>query len=529
MWSFLVTLCILAQEVLPNGELCADAPDANNRHNRVPEDCTLVMAPSGIANSGWGVFTLTSRKRGERLMDRGDIIVHVPDPNPRHAQQMRRLIWEYLWDGQETGGHYEGHRVFSATSGFGSLANGLMAGHNIKHGSYSVDDAGLNRGQSPGAGAISHHHNFTWTASKDLDAGEELFVDFGADWFRERGFEDSVPTQKFSVSHLRDVGYCLDNVVSGPSLIEGAGRGAFATRDLAEGTTIAPVPVLALSRSSLEMSYEKADGTTLVRPQLLLNYCFGHANSSLLLYPYSHGVNYINHDLDSTPNAKLRWSKQSEAYFQKPFAELQQSSDTQLMLELVAIRPISKGEEIVIDYGPEWAKAWDAHIKSWRPSGNGTNYWSAERMNNDDKFSGVVLTQKQQSQSDWYPADVFTSCYYRFYSDDRKNKEPKVSSGGARTQSIAKWSPEMLAPRNLRPCIVLERDKDVYTVHILNRPTLSEAERIPKGHVHIVTGVPREALEFSDKIYTTDQHLEAAFRKEMSLGDLFPRRWMDLL
>lgn len=38
---------------------------------RVPQDCTLVMAPSGIDNSGWGVFTLIPLKKGERVLDQG--------------------------------------------------------------------------------------------------------------------------------------------------------------------------------------------------------------------------------------------------------------------------------------------------------------------------------------------------------------------------------------------------------------------------------------------------------------------------
>mmetsp|Transcript_16008 Transcript_16008/g.33572 ORF Transcript_16008/g.33572 Transcript_16008/m.33572 type:complete len:194 (-) Transcript_16008:37-618(-) len=41
---------------------------------RVPEDCALVMAPSGISNAGWGVFTLTRRKRGEMMTDQGCLL-----------------------------------------------------------------------------------------------------------------------------------------------------------------------------------------------------------------------------------------------------------------------------------------------------------------------------------------------------------------------------------------------------------------------------------------------------------------------
>ncbi len=69
---------------------------------------------------------------------------------------MRRLIWDYLRGGQETGGHYEG-LVYSASTGMGSLANSLFNVHNLKHGTYSGVNAVLKRGKHPGAGAVSHH------------------------------------------------------------------------------------------------------------------------------------------------------------------------------------------------------------------------------------------------------------------------------------------------------------------------------------------------------------------------------------
>lgn len=469
----------------------------------------------------------------------GDIIIHIPDPNPHHALKMKRLIWDYLWEGHEAGGHYEGLRVFSASSGFGALANGVGSkGFNLIHNYPSVDNAGLKRGKSPGAGAISHHHNFTWTTTKNLDAGTEILVEFGANWFRERGFEDIVP-KSFSVSHLREVGYCLDNLLPGLSVIEGAGRGAFASRALEKDSIVAPVPLIALSRSSLQMEYSKQGGTSFERTQLLLNYCFGHhANSSLLLYPYSHGINFINHDSKS-PNVRLQWWEGSAAYFNKPILELQQSSTSQLMLELVATRPIKKGEEIVLNYGREWENAWNDHVESWQPRSEDIIHISAEAMNNDEEQHSVLQTQ-QEFQAKPYPENVFTSCYYR-YSDYLLGKtsdgpvpiNPPADPNSATKRSIAKWAPGMISSRNLRPCSVVQRGKDtgdsyLYTVQIMNRQTLDEVERIPNGQIHFATHVPRHAIVFSDKIYMSDQHLGNAFRKEIGLGDLFPEQWKDL-
>lgn len=457
----------------------------------------------------------------------GDVIIHIPDPSPRTAHKMRRLIWEYLWDGQETGGHYEGLRVMSISGGVGTLANGVSKGHNLIHGFPSVDDAGLKRGISPGAGAVSHHHNYTWIANKHLVAGDELLVEYGAGWFKERGFDGTVSPRKFNVEHLREVGYCVDNIFSRSSLIEGAGRGAFASRDLERGTVLAPLPLIPLSRTSLEMVKERQDGSISISTQLLQNYCVGHMNSSLLLYPYSHGANYINHD-STKANVQLRWSEGSSAYFDKPLLET-----SQLMLELVATRPISKNEELYLDYGDNWEKAWKDYASAWQPREEDINHVSAETMNSDENFS-VLRTQKEQ-QSKPYPADVFTSCYYRFSDCAKDIRQSSASETPVR--SGAKWKPEMIVLRNLRPCIVVNREETsnidgqsyIYVVHAMNRPTLDQVERIPKGHIHLVTHVPRHAIVFSDKTYTSDQHLENAFRREIDLGGIFPEQWKDLL
>ena len=39
---------------------------------------------------------------------------------------------------------------------------------------------------------------------------------------------------------------------------------------------------------------------------------------------------------------------------------------TGLVLEVVALRNITVGEEVTVDYGQEWEKAWYDHVKSWK-------------------------------------------------------------------------------------------------------------------------------------------------------------------
>eukprot|EP00970_Alexandrium_tamarense_P009088 scaffold1795_cov187-Alexandrium_tamarense.AAC.6 len=417
----------------------------------------------------------------------------------------------------------------SVAPGMGMLVNGVNKNPNLIPNQPTVDNGGLKRGLEPGAGAITHHYNYTWNVDRDLNAGDELFVEYGQGWFKERGFETQVVPTKWNVSHLSNVGHCLDNIVPGKSLVKGAGRGAFASRDLKEGTVVAPAPLIALSSTSLEMAKERQDGSIITSTQLLKNYCFGHPDSSLLLYPYSHGVNLINHNSKS-PNVKLRWWSESISYFNTPILELQQFSTAQLMMEIVATRPIQKGEELYLDYGAEWTTAWKHHVESWSPSEEDITHVSSDVMNGDAKYD-VLWTEKEQ-QSTPYPTDVFTSCYYEYSNYRHPNKEH------SETKSFAEWKPHkgVMSARNLRPCLIVHRaledfstSRHLYTVRVMNRPGLGEAERIPKGHFHLVAKVPREAIIFSDKTYTSDQHLLTAFRKEIGLGELFPEQWKDLL
>eukprot|EP00957_Ditylum_brightwellii_P112762 8596150-Ditylum_brightwellii.AAC.1 len=77
------------------------------------------------------------------------------------------------------------------------------------------------------------------------------------------------------------------------------------------GDVIAPAPLLHIRRDDTLNVHEdyNDDGTveTFHGYQLLLNYCFSHPRSSMLLLPYSPVVNYINHN-GKEPNAFIRWS-----------------------------------------------------------------------------------------------------------------------------------------------------------------------------------------------------------------------------
>jgi len=249
----------------------------------------------------------------------GDIVVQVPDLNHVNVDPgLQAAVQDYFWSADETLGFYEGGAgmVVSVVPGVGALANGMPLSSQhmnaVPHpvSSLRIDEGGLTRTTAPTAGAVTHYHNFTFVWHKDVAAGHEVLVHYGASWFQVR-HEQGVPlaTTTTTAQHadnnngttveyyyqrpvpwLREHGQCLDHLqVASQSQQEYAGRGAVARHNLRRGTIVAPMPLLALHRASLQRrSLEKQDGTVVeTPPQLLLNYCLGHSESSLLLFPYS--------------------------------------------------------------------------------------------------------------------------------------------------------------------------------------------------------------------------------------------------
>jgi hypothetical protein len=120
------------------------------------------------------------------------------------------------------------------------------------------------------------------------------------------------------IKWLREHGTCLDNLKAGSSNIPHAGKGAFASRDIAKGDVVVPVPLLQImGKTAIDMHkvhidhsgnfiHDKSKRTG---SQLLMNYCFSHFNTSFFLCPTTNAI-LINdfHGYYNEPNAELKWS-----------------------------------------------------------------------------------------------------------------------------------------------------------------------------------------------------------------------------
>lgn len=107
------------------------------------------------------------------------------------------------------------------------------------------------------------------------------------------------PSATRSVDWLKENGKCADNISPKQSTIEGAGRGAFATRDLPKGTIITGSPLhhipikddfIHLFRTVPNDNPDEEPRSEVSGQQIQLNYCFGHAESTLLLCPCEYHV-----------------------------------------------------------------------------------------------------------------------------------------------------------------------------------------------------------------------------------------------
>jgi len=148
-------------------------------------------------------------------------------------------------------------------------------------------------------------------------------------------------------------GLCMDNVRAEPSTIPLAGYGAFAARFLSKGELITPSPLLHVMEP-----YEN------ISNQLLVNYCFGHERSSILLCPMSALV-LMNHcsrrmqhsegacDPANGPNAEVRWATDwypsNKRWLNMTLSELHEmymSEKSGLAFDVIALRDIQADEEV---------------------------------------------------------------------------------------------------------------------------------------------------------------------------------------
>lgn len=334
-----------------------------------------------------------------------------------------------------------------------------------------------------------------------------------------------------STEWLQENGACMDNIRGGVSTIPDAGRGAFARRFIKKGELVAPAPLVHLpSRGVLDMFEEKVitkkeglflarDATKPIHKQLLLNYCFGHRQSSLLLCPYGHLTALINHSHQS-PNTKIVWSKDTfmshPEWRDLPLESWGGKKTAGLSFDLVALRDIDTDEEIFIDYGEEWELAWQEHVQNFKV--HRPLYIPAFELN---AFVDIKLYTDDEYS---YKSDgVFIFC-----------RRIHILLSGIDIEEATDWEGYEDEPRisdGIYPCRVIKRNNaDSYMAELVIRKQVEDDEvelfQTVETFSHVLFDVPRDAFYFRDDFYSRDHHKSWSFRHDMRLDDkIFPEIW----
>eukprot|EP00980_Cylindrotheca_fusiformis_P005804 scaffold1223_cov119-Cylindrotheca_fusiformis.AAC.7 len=346
-----------------------------------------------------------------------------------------------------------------------------------------------------------------------------------------------------STKWLQNNGFCLGAMKAGPSTIEGAGRGAFATRGLRQGETITITPMLHIADKELltmypihsvvdpttgEMTidYDRSGGPS--GTQLIINYCFGHPDSSLLLFPLGSLVNLINHSRKGS-NAYMTWSKRADKlpnqhqYHDFTVEQMANTNKIVLTMKVVATRDIGPGEEIFLDYGPQWEHAWQEYQQKWELERKGVPHpLKAKDMR--DRYKAIPFEIPQTMRRNPYPPNIATACFMSI----RERPDGKTMFDKTLGVDITEWaSPaayEDYQGSNLFIVDILERknvDHFFYNYTVI--------AKISETRIEEIADVPHAACTFVDVPYKSDIHLDGAFRHSIGIIDShFPQKWRDL-
>mmetsp|Transcript_42316 Transcript_42316/g.88877 ORF Transcript_42316/g.88877 Transcript_42316/m.88877 type:complete len:518 (-) Transcript_42316:152-1705(-) len=346
---------------------------------------------------------------------------------------------------------------------------------------------------------------------------------------------------------LKMNGYCQDNLVAGISAIEHAGRGAFTSRDMKKGEVVAPIPLVALNqgRSALSMMESEEDaeehGTEAGARthQLLYNYMLEHPQSSALFLPAGGLTFNINHGGKKKANVKMMWSTKEwsngEAAREFGVNDLSLVGPVDMILELVATRPMKKGEEVLLDYGDDWAKAWDEHVSKWDEVTKDATYAkSAMTLNEIHRVQPFPTSDETKDDDEDEEEKAALIACQLLYDEDKI--ERRRNQDGTRTK-VYPWIPHPVAGEvhlksesafrgvNRVGCDILERsgeEKSGYKYVV--QPYIKE------GLAILVKNVPHDAIRYVDKPYKSAQHELSAFRHTIQFpDDVFPKAWRDLV
>ena len=163
-----------------------------NDHEDDP--CTIWMAPSSVKGlDGYGIFTTRSIQTGSQMLSGGPDGPSIPVVDYIRGPWTKTMN-EYWWEsGRGVPDHVTfegGERIMDFATGFSSMPNHNCFLSSLKHRypDTPYDDSLVNATSSPGTGAFSYSAGRIFVATRDLEQGDEIFLNYG---YCNRGKGDS--------------------------------------------------------------------------------------------------------------------------------------------------------------------------------------------------------------------------------------------------------------------------------------------------------------------------------------------------
>lgn len=373
--------------------------------------------------------------------------------------------------------------------------------------------------------------------------------------------ESRLPYSLRTIEWLDEHGRCMDNIRPGNSTLPNAGRGAFAARFIPKGGLVAPGPVLHIPNQTAMNMYGsdpltgERDATTHTGMQLIVNYCFGHRKSTLLLCPYTSPSAYINHS--RKPNARVVWADKTTPNHNADWLVgdiefLKEQEVIGLSLNFVATRDIQPGEEVFIDYGREWEKAWEKYVKEWKPPADSDTFVPASALQKAELQKGdrlIPLRTVFEQEDDPYPQNLVIYCHTDSFGEglflwgegEYEYEWSEMNNWDEWDQDVnseARWTAKF-------PCEIIYRSEEAYvddegnnighrySATLITQDNVQENVwtqiSIPSDEKHVIHDIPRMAISIRDKMYSKNEFLEGSFRHAMMIpDDIFPVAWMNL-
>jgi len=261
------------------------------------------------------------------------------------------------------------------------------------------------------------------------------------------------------------------------------------------------------------------DGDEKIGTQVLMNYCYGHPESSLLFFPTGAVANYINHSKEKA-NARMVWSdhpNNNKHWFNIDPQNLIDEGNHYigLMMEIVATRDIKEGEEIFLDYGDEWQQAWDKHVEEWNKTKPST--WPVRALDLNQHHRDSKHRPIRSRDEEPYPDNVMIKCFLMVKKPEEGEPFKDEQGRKIRIWSESESGKSNIVSDNLFDCEVLSSEETL-------AGTFYDVAWSNGKDTTVVKNVPHKAIVFLDKPETGDQHLRHSFRHYIGIpDDIFPQ------